>query len=373
MIVLPTINDSITIIFAITSFIIELTLNSVPIGNIVFNKDESEFSTHRIAIPPGALAAGMNDLQILVDLSSLDACIIDYVWVAISETSLIHLETTNIVQTQFVPGFGLGLKSYPELIIYNDYNLNDLAIVLPKSNPAAWDTAVKIMYQIGDVSLLEIPNLTAWYADNVPDTVKNNKAIMVFGRASTLPFISEINDDLPAPFESDSDIPLEPDMRVSYRIPSNINLGYLELLPSPWNPEKPIFAILGNSDQGIIIAGKMLTNPILADQLNGDFAISNGSQVVAAYSKRLTGEERLLTQIIPEAEVILVTPVANPQPAVEIVTQASWIVPAFIVTSIMIIIILGFLLISAAVHRAKNTKLNKVFDRIKNESLNEDN
>jgi hypothetical protein len=236
--------------------------------------------------------------------------------------------------------------------------LNDIAVILPKSSPAAWNSAAQTFYQLGNESLLEMPNLTAWYGDNVPDSVKSDKNMLVFGKASTLPFISEVNEYLPAPFEEGSDVPSEPGMQVSYRISPEINLGYLELLASPWNSNKLILAVLGNSDDGIQIAGNMLNDPLLSEELSGNFALSNGNQVVSVNTNILVGEERPILEVVPEQDVEVVTPDLPTDDTVLIVDKQPWLMPAIITTSALIVIFAGYSIISAAVNRSKNKEHN---------------
>ena len=76
-----------------------------------------------------------------------------------------------------------------------------------------------------------------------------------------LPWLSWINASLPAPFAPSSDIAVERGMRVTYRLPEGTDLGYVQLLSSPWNSARTILAVMGSSDKGLTWAGNAITDP----------------------------------------------------------------------------------------------------------------
>ena len=98
----------------------------------------------------------------------------------------------------------LDLKFYPDLFTTNS-DLGDVAFVLPKADPSTWRIAGQMAYQLGRTANPLISNLEAVYADEVPQPVLAEKSLIVIGRASTVPFLSQINNQLPAPFDIEND------------------------------------------------------------------------------------------------------------------------------------------------------------------------
>jgi hypothetical protein len=90
---------------------------------------------------------------------------------------------------------------------------------------------------------------------------------------------------LPAPFPEGSDLASQDNLKVEYRVPPGASIGYLELLPAPWNDQLSLLAVLGNSDLGTHWSGAALTTPDLRGQLAGDFAVVNDINIVASNTK----------------------------------------------------------------------------------------
>ncbi|NJO84375.1 MAG: hypothetical protein HC828_17420, partial [Blastochloris sp.] len=109
--------------------------------------------------------------------------------------------------------------------------------------------------------------------------LKTTRDLLIVGRASKLPIMSELNDLLPASFENGSDIATEKNSRVIYRVPPGTDLGYVQLIQSPWNPERAVLTVLGSSDQGLEWAGAALWKAGLRSKLLGSFAAVKDEQV----------------------------------------------------------------------------------------------
>jgi hypothetical protein len=116
---------------------------------------------------------------------------------------------------------------------------------------------------------------------------------LVIGRPSQMPIVREMNNNLPAPFLDDSDMAGEGNFQVTYRIPSDSPMGYIETMQSPWNSNNVVLAILGNTTEGVNWAAKALIDPVLRSRLGGNFAVVNNSQILTTntlYSVASTGQ-----------------------------------------------------------------------------------
>jgi cellulose synthase operon protein B len=158
-------------------------------------------------------------------------------------------------------------------------SLSTLAIVLSASDPIGWETALRVVGDLGSRATGSLLYLTAAYADNISDTIRQERDLLVIGRPSTLPIIAEMNDDLAAPFEPGSDRAINRRTQVVFRTGADLEEGYLELLRAPWNNQRVVLSILGTSEQSISWAAQALTNPDLRSRLGGSFALIVDDQV----------------------------------------------------------------------------------------------
>lgn len=337
--------------YASSSFSVEL--NNQLIASNSFAKESEQLTTRQIKIPPGVLRFGENRLTIssrMFITTSCDTTGTTNPWLTISDQTAIHLPPGPAGNENFAAL--LDLKSYPG-IFTTQSDLGDVAFVLPKADTSTWKIAGQLAYQLGGVANPVIPNLKAVYAEEGPQEVLANNSLIVIGKASTNPLIAEINDQLPAPFDLASDTAAERNMQVVYRIPSGMSVGYLELLPSPYNSAKPVLVLSGNSDEGLVMAGNALIVSELSSQLNGVFAVTNGSQVATGSSSSTFSA--VGTLVPPEAAVattpVAVVPASNPGA----LTPPSWLIPVLIASGIAILVIILLVILSAFSRRRAET------------------
>jgi hypothetical protein len=166
----------------------------------------------------------------------------------------------------------------------------------------------------------------------------------VIGKSSTIPLLSQINNELPAPFDLKSDTANESNMQVVYRIPKGMSVGYLELLNSPFNVQRPILVLAGNSEDGLVMAENALLLNELRNQLTGVFAVTNGTQIAtggASYAFSAVG-----TLVPPQASVITTPFPASSQAPVTLAAPA-WLLPLLVISGIAILLIIGWVLVNA--------------------------
>ncbi|HEX9388798.1 MAG TPA: cellulose biosynthesis cyclic di-GMP-binding regulatory protein BcsB [Anaerolineales bacterium] len=328
--------------YGFSSFSVEL--NNEVISSTAFSKETEQLSTLQVKIPPGLLRFGENRLTVsarMLTTTSCDTTGFSDPWLTISDQSNIHLPATTGVNST-TPSL-LDLKFFPKLFMTHS-DLGDVAFVLPTSAPSTWKIAGQMAYELGRNSNPLISNLEAVYADNVPQQVLDENSLIVIGKSSTVPLLSQLNNQLPAPFDIASDTASESNMQVVYRIPKGMNVGYLELLDSPFNIEKPILVLSGNSDDGLVMAGNALLLNELRNQLTGVFAVTNGTQIATGSASSTFSA--VGTLVPPDASVI-----TTPIPATSIVPAAlappSWLLPLLVISGIAILLIIVWVMINA--------------------------
>lgn len=326
--------------YGYSSFSVEL--NNQVIASSAFSKDSEQLTTLQLKIPPGALRFGENRLSVsarMLATTSCDSTGFSNPWLTVSDQTNFHLPGATDANAD-APAL-LDLKSYPGLFTTHS-DLGDVAFVLPKSNPTAWKLAGQLAYELGRTANPLISNLEAAFADDLPKQVLADHSLIVIGKASTIPLLSEINKQLPAPFDAKNDTASESNMQVVYRIPKGMSVGYLELLNSPYNVEKPILVLAGNTDEGVGLAGNALLQNDLNSQLTGVFAVTNGTQIATGSAS--SAFSAVGTLVPPEAAIVT-TPIPALPTATAALQPPGWLMPLLVISGIAIV---GILLIAMA-------------------------
>jgi len=327
-------------------------LNNQVIASTPFSKDTVQLSTLQVKIPPGILRFGENRLTVsarMLSTTSCDATGFSDPWLTVSDQSTIHLPATTDTNTT-TPSL-LDLKFFPGLFMSHS-DLGDVAFVLPKSTPGTWKIAGQMAYELGRNANPLISNLKAAYAEDVPQQVLDQNSLIVIGRSSKVPLIAKINDQLPAPFDVASDTANESNMQVIYRIPKGMGVGYLELLDSPFNVEKPILVLAGNSDDGLTMAGNALLVNELRNQLTGVFAVTNGTQI--ATGSALSAFSAVGT-LVPPQSAVLTTPIPASSTVAAALPPPGWLIPLLVISGVAILLIIIWVMISALSRRREET------------------
>ncbi len=313
-------------------------VNGEPIGSVVLSDITASTAVNdaKFLIPPAVVHAGKNNIEIRADLIPVDKCSspnLGGTYMNIWAGSNLHLP---LLPTPINTSSNFDLANYPAPLDY-DPTLGNTAFVLPKDDLQSWRSALAISSYLGLASQGPVTTLGAFYADSLPAAERPKYNLLIIGRPSMLPIISELNNALPAPFANNSDVAREPDMQVTYSIAPNTNLGYVELLSSPWGNNKVIIAALGNTQQGVAWAASHLIAP-LSYTLKGNFAVINGTRVITTDTR--------VASIAPLAS----TAVPGSAPAVQAVAPAvnlgapvmgyrpGWLLPALIVTVVLILV-----------------------------------
>jgi len=327
-------------------------LNGNPIGSVALTKESAAQAVNRsqISIPQAAVVTGYNILEIRVSLIPQDRCAnpdLNGLYANIWPDSNLHLPLTPSIVN---PISNYDLVSYPVPFAYNPA-LDTTAFVLQGNSLPIWKSAFDIAGYLGDASNGPVTTLGVFYADNLPEADRAKYNLIIIGRPSQLPILDELKDFLPAPFADKTDRVIEPQLQVNYRIDPNATVGYIEMLPSPWNKDNIILTALGNNDQGAASAGSYLIEP-QSYELAGNFAVISGKQVVTV-DTRLTaiaasnpngGEAGV--EVVPPAVDLSPTPPYRP----------AWILPALAISIALVVVVL----LIAAIGAWRRSASNKV-------------
>jgi hypothetical protein len=243
-------------------------------------------------------------------------------------------------------GLPISLDFYPAPFTY-DPNMSTLAFVLPENDLVAWKAAFNLAGFLGDRSGGAISAPQAFFSNSITDEELASHALVMIGRPSQLPPVVAMNDSLPVPFAEGTDVAQERNLQVIFNIPPDVPMGYIELLPSKWNADNAVLAVLGNSSEGVTWAANALVVADLRSRLGGNFVAVTDQQIVTA-DTRLAAISQMVEvpQAISQPEVKPVTPVTIERP--------SWLLPAAGVAGGLAILVLVIALVRNAVMNRKH-------------------
>ncbi len=259
-------------------------LNDVAIGSIRLADVSTRLNRTRVLVPEAALRPGVNRMVIQSVLSPRGVRNINTegLWLSVQADSELRMRFTS----KPAPSVAIrtNMANLPKPFT-EESNLGGLAFVLPEGDPAALQTAVNIASSLGRQTSNVALDIRAAYsrADSMPDDeLRSTRNLIVVGKAADLPLIQTLNPMLPAPYLEGGNIADERNAGVGYRVGNGEDVGYLQLIASPWNPQRAILLVLGSTDTGLSWAGDALTRKDRLGRLEGNLAFVNNEQVVSA-------------------------------------------------------------------------------------------
>ncbi len=329
---------------------IVVLLNNQPIGSVRFSDATAgqAMSKIRVTIPPSIVIPGTNRVEIRASLEPLDHCTdpnLRGLWAVVWPDSRLHLPFTS---SQFNIQASLDLSAYPAPMIF-DSTLSTTAVVFRRADLESWRTFTRVAAYLGDRSNGAITKLNVFFDDDLSAVDLSKYNLIVVGQPSQLAIMDELNDSLPVPFQKGSDVTQNKFLQVTYQVPPEVPVGYLELMPSPWNSEKVLIAAFGNTVAGVNLGISALVDSPLRSQLAGDFAMINDARVQ-------TVDTRLELPVVsaPVAENPSVVGTPLPQINSPLPSRPAWLLPVLVLAIALIIIVI----VIAILTNFRNTRKN---------------
>lgn len=110
--------------------------------------------------------------------------------------------------------------------------------------------------------------------------------VLAFGLPANNPLLTALNEELPQPFQLDENSLSQQIGNVIYRLPADMSLGVVEVMQTPWNPNRVVLATTGTSTQGLEWSVNAL-NSDLVTELTGDVNFVVQGQVEAMNSAQI--------------------------------------------------------------------------------------
>ena len=153
-------------------------------GNVFFtkvlSKETEQVTKLQVRIPPGFLRQGENILEIEANMIAFPTCENANIlrpWFTVSNQSSFFMPVAQSGASQV---FLRDLKFYPEMFTISS-DLGEVAFILPAGDLEAWQIAAQIAYELGANVQPDIANLQVAFGDAVPDEIKENRSLIIFG------------------------------------------------------------------------------------------------------------------------------------------------------------------------------------------------
>jgi hypothetical protein len=200
-----------------------------------------------------------------------------------------------------------------------------MAFVLPVDDFNAWNVASQIAFDLGSRAQGALFDFNAFFDGQVPEDVRSSLNLFIVGIPNALASVSELGASLPIPFDENNNLNVIQGESIVYRVPGNISMGYLEILPSPWGQGQSVLTVLGSNSQGLAWAGSGLTDLEKRSTLFGNFAVVVDQEVISADTRTGAGIAQVTSGVSP-----IVTP--------EVLAQPTELVPAVEPTALEVLL-----------------------------------
>jgi hypothetical protein len=245
-----------------------LKLNGVPVSSVSLTESNAEKAKWTVDVPANALTGD----TLVVSFSgylrtSDDPCHdLDEVanWAKISSDSILWLE-----YARQSPELDLGHFAYP-FIRAHSWTRDAAVFVLPEeANGTEMTAAYSIATRLGQQATWRSLDLYVVTPSQLTDEMKGTYSFVLIGRPTRMPVLQQVT------------LPIHTDAGDNIRDAAGLTLpadsGVLAVASSPWNPERAVLAVTGNSDSGMVKAAQSLSLPSLPAVVRGPVAFISES------------------------------------------------------------------------------------------------
>lgn len=273
--------DHLDITDTVNSFL-DIYFNDVLLDSVLLGEGDVSGEGLEVSLPPTLVRSGLNEVRISVEGRSdgEEECLLldtKDIWAVFYSHSRFYLP---IAPQALEPS--LELFPYP----FNKHpNLSGMLLVLPDSpGQLDYDVMLKVAAGLGAADRGVALTLNVTTADLVTRENRQDKDLLLIGRPSVHSLLANLNDKLPQPFETGSDL-LVPQIEpaVVVQDPSQ-SLGLIEEMTAPWDSERTVLVLTGTTDEGVDLAGTTLFTQL--DRLSGNVVLIDESLGIRAFDTR---------------------------------------------------------------------------------------
>ena len=323
---------------------ISVFVNEIVVGSVELSDGSSSLVSAKIDIPASLLKYGLNVLDLEINLIPRDECSIlafSGLWATVYEDSYLHLPLTKSPESETILQ---DLKAYPYPFA-NDPSLGAMTFIVPSADPFAWSLAGKVAFDLGARVNGSILSFEAAFDNQIPDALRTGNLIVI-GQPKNLAVLEEMRSTMPAYFEPESNIAILESQLIIYRVTDQKSLGYLEVFPSPWNPEAAVLGLFGTTPEGLQFALNSLLNFQIRETLSGNFSTYDGGRRAIIVDTRTGYGIGSFEASVGPDQVVVVTPSATDEapgsPAPSSTGNSNLILLAIVGVILVMIVVVVF-------------------------------
>jgi len=262
-----------------------LSVNGTPVGSTLLTVENSKDGHASFRIPARMLKLGKNRLSVSTNMELLDGYVVENrctdeytaeAWVVVYADSQITLPggATQV---------SLDLINYPFGFIGSS-NLSDMAFIVPDQADISITRAVEMVsFRLGQYSegLTISPLVTdASHQEEISSRAPHQ---ILVGLPTENAAINRLNDQLPLPFQSGSNLP-QPSDKVARVLNAPASVGYVEAALTDSGDSRLV--VTGSNAEGMQWAASAVSDPTLIRDLKGDLAILDAPESITVHSIR---------------------------------------------------------------------------------------
>jgi hypothetical protein len=261
-----------------TGSFLDVRVNGVPMASVLLDEQNASSGTLEVPLPARLIRPRRNEIRISItmNLDNEDQDVVvdtEQLWAAVYSHSSLHLPFTP----QDVE-LSLDLFPYP---FDKRPSLSGLLLVLPdRARLLDYDLMLQLAANLGAADRGEYLALDVTAADRFAVEDWQDKDLFLIGRPTVHSLMAELNNKLPQPFEPGSDLLRARFDPVVYVQDPSRNIGLIEELAAPWDPERTILVLTGTTDEGVVLASSVLFSQ--RDKLSGNVVFVEESRGVRA-------------------------------------------------------------------------------------------
>jgi len=258
--------------------------NDVPIDSVLLDESNASEGALEVTLPSWLIQAGRNKIYLAIEMNLVgeDKCLFldaGHLWTTIYSHSYFHVPYVPQEVEPSLATFPHPFNSQP--------GFGDLLLVLPDHpQQSDYDLMLGVAAGLGAADRRGFLTLSATTSSLLAQEERPDKHLIVMGRPSANSLIAELNDLLPQPFEPGTDL-FHPQIEsvVFVQDPPR-DVGLIEELAAPWNPERTILVLTGTTDAGVALAGAALFSG--DDELVGNVSIVEESIGIRSLDTRVS-------------------------------------------------------------------------------------
>ncbi|RLC76273.1 MAG: hypothetical protein DRJ03_19975, partial [Chloroflexi bacterium] len=289
---------------------LNVLLNDSPMATIALDDETSLRGELKVELSPSQARPGQsNRISIQAEMYPIDICSDMDMWLLVSDESMLHLNH----QEQDAPSLDLDFYPYP---FDQRPDLADVIFILPpEPEPGEWEDVLQLAATLGDAAGGSNLAPAVTLGSNWSDEALAGYHLIAMGRPSRNLMIQQVNPQLPQPFQLGSDAIEQRLNNVIFRMPSDLSLGIVQFVPSPWNEARILLVVTGTTDPSVREATSLLVNQPWA--LKGNLVLVRDGAINTLDTRELTGSgiiAAVATAVPGIAEVATVSPTPTPAP-----------------------------------------------------------